>query len=148
MALELEGKIVSKLGVRTGQSARGPWESQDFVLEYMDGSYPTSVCFSAFGNDKVQELAKYQVGDSVKVSFNIRGREYAGRWYNDLRIWKIAPLQGAAPSAPPQGYAQGYQAAQPAPSAPAYAAPQDTPPPPTFEDLPEDNPIDNDDLPF
>lgn len=143
MALEIEGKIVSKLGVRTGQSARGPWESQDFVLEYMDGSYPTSVCFSAFGNDKVQELAKYQVGDSVKVSFNIRGREYAGRWYNDLRIWRISPLQGSAPQqAAPQG---GYAAA---PQAPAYSAPQDTPPPPTFEDLPEDSPVNDDDLPF
>lgn len=136
MALEIEGKIVSKLGVRTGQSARGPWESQDFVLEYMDGSYPTSVCFSAFGNDKVQELAKYQVGDSVKVSFNIRGREYAGRWYNDLRIWRISPLQGQAAAAAPQQ------------SVPRQSAPLDTPPPPSFEDLPEDSPVNDDDLPF
>ena len=57
-------------------------------------------CFSAWGQDKVQELDKYQVGDSVKVSFNVKGREYNGRWYNDLRVWRIAPA-GAAPAAAP-----------------------------------------------
>ena len=140
MALEIEGKIISKLGVRSGQSARGPWESQDFVIEYMDGNYPTPVCFSAFGSDKVQELAKYQVGDSVKVSFNIRGREYGGKWYNDLRVWRIAPLSAGTPAAPaPQQPA--YQAA------PSYGAPMETPPPPSFEDMPADTPAE-DDLPF
>jgi hypothetical protein len=104
--LELEGKITVKLSPQSGQSARGQWARQDFVIEYMDGSFPTSACFSAWGEDKVRELDRFKVGDSVKVSFNVRGREYNGRWYNDLRIWKItsnnpnqAPTSGApAPS--------------------------------------------------
>ena len=87
--LELEGRIVQKMAVQSGQSARGAWARQDFVVEYQDGNFPTSVCFSAWGQDKVQELDKYQVGDSVKVSFNVKGREYNGRWYNDLRVWRI-----------------------------------------------------------
>lgn len=97
-ALEIEGKITHKLPVQSGQSARGQWSRQDFVLEFMDGSFPTSVCFSAWGQDKVQELDRYQVGDTVRVAFNVRGREYNGRWYNDLRIWRIAPdgASGAA----------------------------------------------------
>ena len=56
MALELEGKIVQKLTPASGTSARGAWARQDFVLEYMDGSYPNSVCFTAWGQYKVQEL--------------------------------------------------------------------------------------------
>lgn len=116
--LELEGRIVQKMAVQSGQSARGAWARQDFVVEYQDGNFPTSVCFSAWGQDKVQELDKYQVGDSVKVSFNVKGREYNGRWYNDLRVWRISPA-GAAPAA--------------APAAPAYSAPA-----PTVEDMPAD----------
>lgn len=125
--LELEGRIVQKMAVQSGQSARGAWARQDFVVEYQDGNFPTSVCFSAWGQDKVQELDKYQVGDAVKVSFNVKGREYNGRWYNDLRVWRIAPA-GAAPAAAPAA-----PAATPAYAAPAYSAPA-----PTMEDMPSD----------
>ena len=128
--LELEGRIVQKMAVQSGQSARGAWARQDFVVEYQDGNFPTSVCFSAWGQDKVQELDKYQVGDAVKVSFNVKGREYNGRWYNDLRIWRIAPA-GAAPAAAPA--ASSFHGPSVGSEAPAYAAPA-----PTVEDMPSD----------
>ncbi len=127
-ALELEGRIASKLPLQSGQSARGPWSRQEFVLEYQDGSFPTSVCFTAWGDDKVNELNRFQVGDRVKVSFNIRGREYNGRWYNDLRIWKISSADAA-----------------PAPQAPAPSA--EAAPAPSFADMPPASGME-DDLPF
>ena len=135
MALELEGTIRQKFGVQSGMSARGSWSKQEFVLEYPDGNYTSQVCMLAFGQDKVQELDKYQVGDRVKVAFNLKSREYNGRWYNDLQIWKIAPA-GAQPvqPAPP---------AQPAPQAPAWAQA----PAPTIEDMPADS-AGEEDLPF
>ena len=75
----------------SGQSARGAWVKQDFIIEYQDGNYPAEVCFTAFGNDKVAELDRYQVGDTVNVSVNLRAREFNGRWYNDLRVWRVSP---------------------------------------------------------
>ena len=68
MALELEGRIVRKLGVQTGTSARGAWSKQEFVFEYQEGNFPTQVCMNVWGEDKVRELDKYQVNDKVKVS--------------------------------------------------------------------------------
>jgi len=122
MALELEGTIRTKLAVQSGTSARGPWAKQEFVLEYPDGNYTAQACLMAWGQEKVQELAKYQIGDKVKVSFNVKSREYNGRWYTDLQIWRIAP------------------ASQP-------AAPVSTAPAPTIEDLPQDS-ASEEDLPF
>ena len=90
-ALEIEGRIKQKLGKQGGQSARGAWEKQDFILEYQDGNFPADVMITAFGSDKVAELERYQVGDAVKVYFNLRAREYNGRWYNDIRLWRISP---------------------------------------------------------
>ena len=137
MALELEGTLRQKLGVQSGTSARGAWAKQEFILEYPDGNFTAQACFTAWGQDKVQELAKYQVGDRVKVSFNLKSREYNGRWYNDLQIWRIAPA-GAASAAPQAPASPAYQ---PAPqNAPAYQAPA-----PTLEDMPGE---DADDLPF
>ena len=148
--LEIEGKISQKLPVQSGQSARGLWERQDFVLEYQDGNFPTSVCFTAWGSDKVKDLNQFQVGDAVKVAFNIRGREYNGKWYNGLRVWRISaagqgapaaaadPVHGTAPAGPAYGAAPQSQA----PSAPAPAAPM-----PGLDDMPAGEPAD-DDLPF
>ena len=137
MALEIEGTLAQKLPVQSGNSARGPWAKQEFILEYPDGNFTAKACFTAWGQDKVQDLGKYQVGDKVKVSFNLKSREYNGRWYNDLQIWKIAPA-GAQPAAP----------AQPAPQAkPAPQAAWQQAPAPTLEDMPADS-EGEEDLPF
>ena len=138
MALEIEGILSQKLSVQSGNSARGPWAKQEFILEYPDGNFTAKACFTAWGQDKVQDLDKYQVGDKVKVSFNLKSREYNGRWYNDLQVWKIAPA-GAQPAAP----AQPAQQARPVPQAPAYPVA----PAPTIEDMPADS-AEGEDLPF
>ena len=143
MALELEGTLSRKLPVQNGTSARGAWAKQEFILEFPDGNFTSQACFTAFGQDKVAELDKYQAGDRIKVSFNIRGREYNGRWYTDLQIWRISPA-GQAATAP-----AGAPAASSAPSygpSPAYSAPAADIPAPTLDDMPADTP--EDDLPF
>ena len=126
MALELEGTIRQKMGVQSGTSARGPWAKQEFVVDFPDGNFTSQACFTAWGQDKVQELDKYQVGDRVKVSFNLKSREFNGRWYNDLQIWRIAPAGETQPAAPVPA---GNQA-----------------PAPTLDDMPADT--SDDDMPF
>ena len=138
MALEIEGTLAQKLPVQSGSSARGPWTKQEFILEFPDGNFTAKACFTAWGQEKVQDLGKYQVGDKVKVSFNLKSREYNGRWYNDLQIWKIAPA-GAQPAAPAQPAPQARPFAQ----APAYQQA----PAPTLEDMPADS-EGAEDLPF
>lgn len=145
MALELEGTLRQKLGVQSGTSARGQWAKQEFILEFPDGNFTAQACFTAWGQDKVAELDKYQVGDKIKVSFNLKAREYNGRWYNDLQIWRISPAGAAAPTAPgaPAYPAQGAPSfpAQTGNSAPAYEAPA-----PTLADMPGES--ETEDLPF
>lgn len=131
MALELEGRIARKLGVQTGTSARGAWSKQEFVFEYQEGNFPTQVCMNVWSEDKVRELDKYQVGDKVKIAFNLSSREYNGRWYTDVRAWRIEPA-GSQPSAP-QVQTPGVQAPVSAPL-------------PTADDM--SSPLSDDDLPF
>ena len=128
MAMELEGRIARKLNVQTGTSARGAWSKQEFIFEYQEGIYPAQICMNVWGEDKVRELDKYQVGDKVKVSFNLSSREFNGRWYTDVRAWRIEPAV--------------QQAARPADDMPAAPA-QPYAPPPSIDDLPSDG-----DMPF
>ena len=132
MAMELEGRIVRKLNVQSGTSARGAWAKQEFIFEYQEGNYPSQVCMNVWGEDKVKDLDKYQVGDKVKVSFNLSSREFNGRWYTDVRAWRIEPA-GAAGQ-------QQYAPAQSSQTPP----PMQTVPTPSIDDLPGSD----DDLPF
>ena len=115
--MEITGKIIAALPARSGQSARtgNSWMVQEFVIETHD-QYPRKCMFNVFGEDKLKEF-NIQVGDELTVSFDIDAREYNGRWYNDIRAWRVtrgeAPM-AAAPAAVPA-------ADIPAPTAPAPA---------------------------
>lgn len=136
MALELEGRIVRKLPVQQGTSARGAWAKQEFIFEYQEGNFPSQICMNVWGDDKVKDLDRHQVGDKVKISFNLSSREYNGRWYTDVRAWRIEPSVQQ----------QGYDYTQ---SAGSYSAPTGSPaqaPMPSADDL--STPLSEDDLPF
>ncbi|MBQ5403086.1 MAG: DUF3127 domain-containing protein [Bacteroidales bacterium] len=91
MALEIEGKIVKIFPQRSGEGNNGTWTSQDFMIE-VPGNYPTKAAFDDFNN--AAGLQSFQVGDMVKVSFNIRSNEWQGKYITSLRAWRIEKLGG------------------------------------------------------
>lgn len=102
--LELTGRIVKFLPVQQGVSARGEWCKQEFVIEFQDGNFPGTAVFNVWGPDKVQDLSRFQIGQDVKVSFGINSREFNGRYYTDLRAWRVEAtvVDATTPVAQPQ----------------------------------------------
>lgn len=142
--MEIEGKIIAVLPAREGVSSRtgSPWMTQDYVLETHD-QYPRRCCFNVFGSDKIQ-LFNIQIGEELRVSFDIDAREYQGRWFNSIRAWKVERIdQNAA-----QGGVQGAPFAQPMPSQPAMGGSPEAPAPAEspFPQQPAEG--SEDDLPF
>jgi hypothetical protein len=84
--MELKGKIISVLPLSTGTSAKGPWKKQEYILQTIE-TYPKKVCFNVWG-DRIDEFA-LKAGDSVEVSFDLESREFNGRWYTDVKAWKV-----------------------------------------------------------
>ena len=119
--MELEGRIVRKLNVQSGTSARGAWSKQEFIFEYQEGNFPSQVCMNVWGEDKVKDLEKYQVGDKVRISFNLSSREFNGRWYTDVRAWRIEPA--GAPAAPAAPVAPAVSVEAPLPGADDMSSP-------------------------
>jgi len=98
MALDITGKIVQKMNKTEGISKAGkPWSKQEFVIETQE-TYPRKVMISTM-NEKVNDLERFNVGDTITASLNLESREYNGRWYTDARAWKNQG-QGAGVSAP------------------------------------------------
>lgn len=97
--MEFEGKVMQILAPVTGTSARGPWTKQEVVFE-QPGEFGRKVCVSFWG-DKAQDAAQLKEGEMVTVSVNIESREYNGRWFTEVRAWKIARTAPAAPAGAP-----------------------------------------------
>ena len=61
---------------------------REFVIVTDDAKYPQEIIFQTV-NDKMDIIAPYGEGQQVTVSFNVRGREYNGKYYNTLDAWKV-----------------------------------------------------------
>jgi hypothetical protein len=102
MSYELSGKI--KL-IQETQTFSSGFTKREMVVTVEEGNYPQDISLE-FLKDKISLLDNLSVGQQVTVSFDIRGREYNGRYFNNLVGWKIqgdsaAVDDGYHQSAPP-----------------------------------------------
>lgn len=89
--LSVDGVITMVLPIETGQKKDGgEWRKGGFIVE-TKGRYPKQVQFDVW-NDRLEAMV-FAEGMVVRVSFDVQSREWEGRWYTDLRAWKILDLE-------------------------------------------------------
>jgi len=91
MANEIKGKIEKIFDVQVISDKFSKLE----VVVQTDDKYPQSVPIQ-FTNANISKLSGVKVGDAVTVQFNIRGKEYNGRYFVSLDGWQIAVSGGNA----------------------------------------------------
>jgi single-strand DNA-binding protein len=84
MALELEGVLLQKFDT---QKVKDSFQKREFILETSE-SYPQKIKFE-LTQDKCSLLDNKKVGDQLKVSFNIRGSEWQGKYFTNLQAWRL-----------------------------------------------------------
>lgn len=84
--MEISGTVLNILEEQRGEGRNGPWRKQEFIVE-TEGMYPRKVCIAVWG-DKIDQF-DLKVGDKVTASVNIESREFNGRWYTDVKAWKL-----------------------------------------------------------
>jgi len=82
--LKLKGSI--KI-INDTQQVTDSFKKREFVIT-TEGDYPQDVKFEAT-QDRVSILDGLSIGDTVDVSFNIRGNEYKEKYYVNLQAWKL-----------------------------------------------------------
>ena len=93
--MELEGKVIAVLQPREGtaRSTGNPWKAQEYVIE-TEGQYPRKMCFEIFGEDRIKQNSQYlQMGNKVRVSFDIDAREWNGRYFNSIRAYRVDRIE-------------------------------------------------------
>lgn len=121
------GTIAVMSEVQSGVSQSGNnWSRQTIVVDVVgyNGNY-RKVMLQASGN-VVADLETMMVGDKVEITYQVTAREWNGKWYNNVDLYKIEsteekaqqPVAPSAPSAPaypqnPQPRVRGRQQTTP-----------------------------------
>jgi spore germination protein YaaH len=128
MAFEVTGKLHEKLAA---QQISDRFKKREFVLEIEDGAYSQHIKFQ-LTQDRCDLIEPHQIGQDVKVSFNLRGRPYQNKqgetvYFTNLEAWRI------------EGGSVGAKQNTPAVANDPF---------PTITDIPPATTGANDDLPF
>jgi len=100
--MEVSGKIKV---INAAQQVSATFKKRELVVT-TEEQYPQTIMIE-FTQDKCDLLDSYRVGEPVKVSINLRGREWVNpqgetKYFNSIQGWRIERLQAEAPAGAPQ----------------------------------------------
>jgi hypothetical protein len=95
--MQLTSKLIQLLPLQTGTGKNGEWKKQDIIVE-TEGQYPKKLSVSIWG-DKI-DAKQLQPGNMLKIDFDLESREFNGKWYTDVKAWKIEVVKSEEPISP------------------------------------------------
>ena len=97
MSFEVEGKLHK---IYPAENKSGSFQAREFVIEVESGQYPQMVKFQLV-QDRCSLIDDYAEGDMIKVHFDLRGREWQGKYFTNLNAWRLdRPSKAEKSSAP------------------------------------------------
>lgn len=101
--MEFTGRVKKILPLRSGVSQRtgNEWKSLPFIFEYFENPtdrFADTVLLETFDTNVIDNLKE---GMDIRCGFGHRTREYEGKVYNELRLYKIESVRAAQQA--PQG---------------------------------------------
>jgi len=111
MSLEVTGKLLVK---SDAQQVSEKFKKREFVIEIaeeINGNNYTNFGKFQLVQSKCEILDRFNVGDTVKVSFNVKGNSYVDKkdgitkYISNLDAWRVEAV-GAQQSAPQQAQPQ------------------------------------------
>lgn len=103
MSFEVTGKLIEKFDT---QQVNDRFRKREFVMELaeeINGNVYTNFAKMQLVQTKCDILDRFNIGDTVKVNFNIKGNRWErdGRvnYITNLDVWRIEAASAAAPGA-------------------------------------------------
>ena len=107
--MNFRARLIQFLGETGGTSKSGNvWKKKEWLVE-TDGQYPRKVKVQCFGEKS--DAINLEPGKVYDLHVDLESREFGGRWYTDVSVYRVAPATGnQAPiyENQPQGYGQNY----------------------------------------
>lgn len=96
----MNGKLVVK---NDTQQIKETFKKREFVISDEASQYPQEIVFQLV-QDKCDLIDPFEIGDEIKVNFNIRGRRWENpktgeiRFFNSLDAWRLEKVSQEAPA--------------------------------------------------
>jgi hypothetical protein len=88
--MEIKGQVVAILPLESGITKAGKdWQKLTIVIEFSEGNYQKKLALSASKEELIQTLQNLKQGDSITASINLESREFNGKWFNSVNVWKV-----------------------------------------------------------
>jgi len=94
MKFQIDGKLHK---VFDTEQKSEKFRAREFVIEVADGKFPQMVKFQ-LTQDKCDVIDAHQEGEQITVHFDLRGREWNGKYFTNLNAWRIEAASGAGQS--------------------------------------------------
>ena len=89
MEIKVVGTIEKLMPISKGISAAGrEWVKQDIVMSMANGQFVKHLAATVMGQERIDNF-KLRVGDNIVAYLDVDAKEYNGRWYNSINIWKV-----------------------------------------------------------
>jgi len=85
MSYEVEGKLHKKFDA---EQKSGTFQTREFVLLVEQGQYPQYIKFQLV-QDRCEIISPVEEGTNIKVYFDLRGREWQGKFFTNLQAWRV-----------------------------------------------------------
>ena len=84
-SFEIQGKLHK---VFPSENKSGSFQAREFVIEVESGQYSQFVKFQ-LTQDRCDLIDSYSEGEEIQVSFDLRGREWDGKYFTNLNAWRL-----------------------------------------------------------
>ena len=84
-SFEIQGKLHK---VFPSENKSGNFQAREFVIEVESGQYSQLIKFQ-LTQDRCDLIDAYSEGEEIKVSFDLRGREWDGKYFINLNAWRL-----------------------------------------------------------
>lgn len=101
--MEVIGTLKKKMDTK---QVSDKFKSREFVLTTeAGGKYPQQVIFQ-LSQDKCDAIDRFNVGDEIKLQFNLRGREWTNpqgevKYFNSLEAWRLEKVGDVSSNSTP-----------------------------------------------
>ena len=85
MNFEISGILHKKYDI---ESKSPSFQTREFVITTQDGNFQQFIKFQLV-QDRCNVIDRVEEGETIKVSFDLRGREWQGKYFTNLNAWRV-----------------------------------------------------------
>jgi hypothetical protein len=101
--MDIQGKLIE---IFEAQNVSETFRKREFVLEYAENPQYAELIKFELIQANCDQLDGFNVGDEIKVAFNLKGRKWTDpkgvdKYFTSLQAWRLERISGDQPTATP-----------------------------------------------